>query len=213
MFRPREVKVHPIPVSEFRWNIGASLGKLLAAFGAVVSLSIATPALAVPTISFTELLTAEGAPPAFSVTTGVDVRSSTSGSETFSFLGTLHIPFGQGVLFTPPYSFVLLEPGGGVSDIVTVTTPGGFGNPGPVDFLQDIFVTFTSVDFLSLPLLPTCTLLETGLVQTCHLFSQAGFNILDIQIQSAVIETPEPASLALLGLGLAGLGFSMRKKA
>ena len=212
MSRLREVSVHPAPVSEFRCNPGASLSKLLAAFGAVVSLSIATPALAVPTISFTDLT--EGSP-SVSVTSGIDTTSTSSGPETFSFSGTLHIPFGQGVLFTPPYRFVLLEPGarGEVSDIVTVTTPHGFGGPGPVDFLQDILVDFTSVAGLSLPPSATCTLLEDGSVQTCHLFSQTGDNILNIQIQSAVTEAPEPASLALLGLGLAGLGFGRRKKA
>lgn len=210
MFRSREVRVHSAPVSGFDCNPAASVKKLLALAGAIISVAIATPALAVPTILFTDLT--DGLP-VLTVTAGVDVRTSTIAPETYSFLGTLHIPFGQGVLFTPPYTFDLLERGGGVSDMITVTTPNGFGTAGPVDFLQDIFVSFTSVDGLSLPTLPTCSVDETGFIQTCHLFSQTGFNILDLQIQSDVNQAPEPASLALLGLGLAGLGFSRRKKA
>jgi len=41
-------------------------------------------------------------------------------------------------------------------------------------------------------------------------FGFAGFS--NEPIDTLVLQTPEPATLALLGLGLAGLGFSRRKR-
>ena len=189
------------------------LSKLLAAIGVVVTLSIATPALAVPTILFGDLT--EG-PPSLSVSTGIDVTGSVIRPETYLLSAILHIPFGQGVLgfLQQSYTFVLLEADGSVSDILTLTTPQGFGGPVGPDWQEFISVAFTSADGLARPQAADCVLAETGGVQTCHLFSQTGDNILDIQIQSDVVEAaPEPASLALLGLGLAALGFSRRRKA
>src|SRR5438046_7575967 len=95
------------------------LRNVSAAFGAFLSLSLATPAWAVPFISITDLT--EGSP---SLTvSGVDITpgSLISGPETVSFLGTLHIPFGDGILIDPLYQFVLTEAGGAASDILPVT--------------------------------------------------------------------------------------------
>ena len=113
-----------------------------------------------------------------------------------------------------PSVFLLQEPGGGLSDYMVVSTPRGVGGNGPVDWEQFISVAFASDIDGQILLRPAVDILcdqhETGDVQTCHLISQTGDNILDLQIQSDV---PEPATLALLGLGFAGLGFGRRKQA
>ena len=184
----------------------------VAAFSAFLSLTLATPAWAVPVISISE--TTEGSL-LLSVSEGIDIDGASLAidPETVSFSAVLHIPFGDGVLFAAPYSFVLLEPGGGTSDVATVTTPLGLGGSGSVDWEQSFTFSFTSADGLISPPEPYCELLETGSVQSCSIFSQTDAEILRLEIASD-IDIPEPSILALFAAGLAGLGaLHCRRKA
>jgi hypothetical protein len=182
----------------------ASFVLTLPVFVALIGLSFATPASAVPIISITDLT--EGNPVVF--TSGIDLTLLVIGPETVVLEGLLHIPIGDGVIGDappfPPINFVLLEPafeGGGISDIATITTPAGPGpGGGPLDYLQLIHYTITSEDGLTTPPGSVFSLLEDGTIQTYHLQSQTGANILDLSIQSDAV--PEPATLLLLGTGL-----------
>ena len=122
-----------------------------------------------------------------------------------------------------PQGFQLLVPPQDVN-IVSFQEPGFPGVSVLSDTIQFHFdaasgvVTFTSDDpNAPLPILPNAlTIIEDGTVQlaaTLTWINPTGESLVDqVFFQSDVEKVPEPATIGLLALGLAGLGFSRRKK-
>ena len=155
--------------------------------------------------------------PTFTATSDIDIITVISSPEHLHIDAVLHIPFGNGRIQNAPgaatQAFLLLDADGTQSDWVLFQA--GASSAGPVDFLENFTVDFQSDPFLSPPPSGASTIVEDGTLQALPFDSSGlrGGSFFGISVQSDVVEVPEPHTLALVCLGLVGLGLSWRKRA
>lgn len=113
---------------------------------------------------------------------------------------------------TATFNVNLLEPGGGISDTLGITLTGHVTPTSNVSvdlsFLSDSLDEIPPAALLPGTLNPGgLNVLETGDFQTFSVLSD-----LTVNVRSDVEPAPEPASLALLGSGLAAFGLFRRRR-
>ncbi len=195
-----------------------SLFRTLVAVSFALFLGLPTPPALAGAITISDLT---DGPPVLTISSDIDVISSILTDESWSLNGIFHIPFGNGTLTPGVQSFGLTEPagaGGGdiqgsISDVVFLTVPN-FGGPVGNDWQQGFQLSFGSDPFALDDVTPSILLPEDGTMQTMPINNRnlANETVFDVSVQSDKADIPEPATLALLGLGLAGVAATRRSK-
>ena len=152
--------------------------------------------------------------------TGPGVYNCVNSSETCRQAGAADFPFGTfhgGDPTIGTYKFNIFDDASRTHLSDTLTFFIGFGGFGVIGLQNLVFISDLDNGSALTPLIPDVSdilphsildVIEDGTVQTV-LTVTSGNDILNIGFQSDV---PEPASLTVLGLGLAGLGAIRRRR-